>query len=142
MIVFTLRCADGHEFEAWFRDSRTFDRQAKAGAVACPSCGNTEVVKAPMAPRLARSEQERRAEAAKQAKQVQEMRKTLETLRTKVEESCDYVGPSFAEEARKIHYGETEKRGIYGESTDKEAKELRDEGIPFQRVPWAQRHDS
>ena len=60
-------------------------------------------------------------------------------MREHVEANCDYVGPEFAEEARRIHYGETEKRGIYGEATDGEANELSDEGIEYHRVPWAQR---
>ena len=63
-------------------------------------------------------------------------------LQRKVEENCDYVGPDFAEEARKIHYGETDPRGIYGETSDDEARTLREEGVEFNRVIWPVRHDS
>lgn len=67
--------------------------------------------------------------------------KALRELRAKVEADCDYVGPEFAEEARRIHYGETEARGIYGETTDEEAEALDEEGIDFARIPWVPRHD-
>jgi hypothetical protein len=63
-------------------------------------------------------------------------------LRKKIETDCDYVGPDFAEEARRIHYGETEERGIYGEASDEQAQGLHDEGIAVAKVPWLPRHDS
>ncbi len=66
----------------------------------------------------------------------------LRELRQKVEETCDYVGGNFAEEARKIHYGEQDPRNIYGETSDRQAKELHEEGVTFNRIPWAPRHDS
>ena len=66
----------------------------------------------------------------------------LRELRQKVEETCDYVGGNFAEEARKIHYGEQDPRNIYGETSDQQAKELHEEGVTFNRIPWAPRHDS
>ena len=68
--------------------------------------------------------------------------RALRGLRRKVEDNFDYVGPQFAEEARKIHYGESDAHNIYGETSDQEAKELRDEGVAFTRIPWAPRQDS
>jgi hypothetical protein len=129
MIHFSLRCAGEHEFEGWFPDGASFEKQAGAGKVACPHCGSTKVEKAPMAPRLARSAKAPDMSPA-------EMRKALTELRQHVEKSCDYVGPRFAEEARRIHYGEVKAKGIYGESTADEAKELAEEGIAFARIPW------
>ncbi len=79
-----------------------------------------------------------KAETAKAA----EAMCTLRGLRRKVEDNFDYVGPQFAEEARKIHYGESDAHNIYGETSDEEAKELRDEGVAFTRIPWAPRQDS
>jgi hypothetical protein len=73
---------------------------------------------------------------------MQGQREMLEALKQHVEANCDYVGPKFAEEARKIHYGETEKRGIYGEATEEEASALADEGIEVQSLPWPQRSDA
>ena len=138
MILFDLRCAKGHVFEAWFRDSASYDGQAKAGAVSCPACGSRKVEKAPMAPRIGKG-----SEVARQvATELADMKRQLQELRAKVESNCDYVGPKFAEEARRIHHGEVAHRDIYGEATDEEAKELTDEGVEFARIPWLPRHDS
>jgi hypothetical protein len=70
------------------------------------------------------------------------VRAALQKLREEVEKNCDYVGQDFAAEARRIHNGETEARGIYGESTDDEAEALEEDGIAFARIPWAPRNDS
>jgi hypothetical protein len=146
MILYQLRCSQDHAFEAWFKDSSAYDEQAAAGAVVCPECGDTAVCKAPMAPRIARG----RGDAGGDTKPARtyaharspEMREALGELRRQVEENCDYVGGEFAEEARKIHYGEADERNIYGEATDDDAKELTDEGIKVGKVPWLQRTDS
>ena len=125
MIKYDLKCRKGHEFEGWFRDSAAYDEQAAAGKVTCPDCGGHKVEKAIMAPRVGKS----RAEMA-------EMRRKLVELRKHIEDNSDDVGPQFAEEARKIHYGEVESRAIYGQTTDEEAESLSEEGIPFSRIPW------
>ncbi len=166
MILYDLRCRKNHVFEAWFRDSAAYDDQVEAGEIACPTCGSKKVEKAPMAPRLAKgglpkgsgeTGEARRAEArisetgptetgpaetgpaeTETAKAAEAMR----ALRRKVEDNFDYVGPQFAEAARKIHYGESDAHNIYGETSDQEAKELRDEGVAFTRIPWAPRQDS
>jgi hypothetical protein len=138
MILFDLRCAKGHVFEAWFRDSASYDGQAKSGAVACPACGSRKVEKAPMAPRIGKSSEVK----SQMATELAEMKRQLQELRAQVESNCDYVGPKFAEEARRIHHGEVAHRDIYGEATDDEAKELTDEGVEFARIPWLPRHDS
>ncbi len=144
MIVYDLRCRKGHGFEAWFRDSTAYDEQAAAGKVACPTCGSHRVEKAPMAPRVAKS-RETGAEAGKAVSETAARAAYLRAAREikrQVEETCDYVGPEFAEEARRIHYGETDPRGIYGETSDDEASALHEEGVRFARVPWPARHDS
>jgi hypothetical protein len=133
MILFDLRCAKDHVFEAWFRDNAAYELQARAGKVGCPTCGSRKIEKAPMAPRIGKAPGRPSPE---QVQAMSEMRRQLVELRTKVEANCDYVGPRFAEEAKAIHYGETEKRDIYGEATDDEARELKDEGIGFARIPW------
>ncbi|MCH9012487.1 MAG: DUF1178 family protein [Proteobacteria bacterium] len=161
MILYDLRCRRGHVFEAWFRDSAAYDDQVEAGEVACPTCGSKKVEKAPMAPRLAKgglskgsgeTGEAQRAEAqtaetehteAETAKaETAKAAEALRGLRRKVEDNFDYVGPQFAEEARKIHYGEADAHNIYGETSDEEAKELRDEGVAFTRIPWAPRQNS
>ena len=130
MILFSLRCASGHEFEAWFRDGDGFEAQLKAGEITCPHCGDAQVEKAVMAPRIGRSRDNTPAISPAQ------MRKALVELRRQVETNCDYVGERFAEEARRIHYREVDPHGIYGEATSEESKELADEGISFGRIPW------
>jgi hypothetical protein len=131
MILFALRCRAGHEFEGWFRDSGAFGAQLAAAEIACPHCGDTAVEKAVMAPRLGRSR-----EPSPPAADPAQMRKALAELRRQVEAHCDYVGPRFAEEARRIHYGETDPRGIYGEASREESQALVDEGIRFGQIPW------
>jgi hypothetical protein len=129
MIRFALRCAAGHEFDAWFRNGEGYEAQLQAGEVACAECGDTHVEKALMAPNIGKVREQPAMTPAR-------MRRMLVQLRQQVEKNCDYVGPQFAEEARKIHYGETDARGIYGEATDAESRELADEGIQFGRLPW------
>ena len=130
MILFTLRCATGHEFEGWFRDGDGFEAQQKAGEIACPQCGDAQVEKALMAPNIARSRNKTPALSPAQ------LRAALIELRRQVETNCDYVGERFAEEARKIHYGETDPHGIYGEASPDESRELAEEGISVGRIPW------
>ena len=135
MILFDLRCGHGHVFEAWFRNSGAYDAQAAAQEIACPVCGDIRIEKAPMAPRIGKSRQKvEKTETAAQ-RRAEVMRELVE-LRRKVEENCDYVGDRFAEEARRIHYGEVEKHGIYGEATETETAELKEEGIVVERIPW------
>ena len=158
MIVFDLRCRREHVFEAWFPDSGSFAEQVKAGKVACPVCGSKKVSKALMAPKVLKSSgrvEEQSAPARetpaatappaasmKDAEKAAELRRMLRELRRHVEENCDYVGERFAEEARKIHYGETDPRGIYGETSNEEARALEEEGIEDARVPWLPRENS
>lgn len=134
MIRYNLKCRKDHHFEAWFHDSSVYDAQAAAGAVRCPICGNKKVEKALMAPNIATSKA--RGPQNKEAEQAAQTLGKLRELRRKVEENCDYVGETFAEEARKIHYGEVEERNIYGETSDDDARELQDEGVSVRRIPW------
>lgn len=135
MILFQLGCANHHQFEAWFRDSATYDKQVVEGDINCPYCGDSNISKAPMAPYLAK-EMLGREDAESRARDVAEqIVKAVNKLRWSVEESCEYVGDDFADEARSVHYGETEERAIYGEATEEEASELEEEGIEFYRIP-------
>jgi hypothetical protein len=144
MIVFDLSCRNGHVFEAWFRDGAAFEAQRKARKVACPDCGDHRVKKAPMAPRIGASAPEATPTKAvtPPSNAPAEMMQALRKLRQHVETNCDYVGPRFAEEARKIHYGERSARGIYGEASEAEAKSLSEEGIEVARIPWLPREDA
>ncbi|MDP6344848.1 MAG: DUF1178 family protein [Alphaproteobacteria bacterium] len=141
MMVFDLICANKHTFEAWFKDSKSFEQLRRKGEVECPACGDGQVEKALMAPAVATSKKRTEAAKANAAMAVEAMQ-VLGKMRQHVEENCDYVGTEFAEEARKIHYGETEKRDIYGEATKAEADNLSEEGVDFTAIPWVPRADS
>ncbi len=132
MILYDVICSGDHVFEAWFADSEAFDKQCEEGAIACPICGDTDVGKALMAPNISA----RKERSAAQAKDAAEAMKVLYKMREHIKENCDYVGTRFAEEARKIHNEEVEKRDIYGEATAEEAEQLREEGIEFGEMPW------
>jgi hypothetical protein len=135
MILYTLRCENDHEFEAWFASSAAYDRAAKAGQNACPVCGSGEIGKAIMAPAVSGTRKRDTVSLAAPDLRNQAMRDALKEFRRKVTENADYVGDKFAEEARKIHFNESEQRGIYGEATAEEARDLVDEGISFQPLP-------
>src|SRR5512146_787409 len=139
MIVYDLKCRKGHQFEAWFRDSAAYDDQVEAGKVLCPVCGDRKVAKALMAPNISSRKEPSSSEHQKLVKLAA---KQLAQLREQVEKNCENVGERFAEEARKIHYGETEKRNIYGDATEEQADALQEEGVEFSRIPWVPRHDS
>ncbi len=141
MIVYQLRCGHGHGFEAWFKDSGSYDRQRKARKVECPICGDAKVSKAPMAPALARGDSRGDSQEIAAHEMSRKVMEVATKLRQHVEENCDYVGERFAEEARRIHYEEVDPRGIYGEASEEEAKELTDEGISFDRLPIPSRRN-
>ena len=144
MIRYRLQCTRKHVFEAWFRNSADFDEQAAAGSVTCPSCGSRQVAKTLMAPSIAAgtgkgavsepSAEPSPAPADRQRLEG-ELIRVMQQIRREVQAKAEYVGPRFAEEARKIHYEEAPSRGIYGEATRAEAQELSDEGIGFMPLP-------
>lgn len=135
MIKYSLRCDQAHEFEGWFRSADDFDRQADLGVLSCPTCGSTRVTKTLMAPAVSTSRQKTVNAVAVQETQQREMIVAIWELRDKIVNNADDVGNKFAEEARRIHYGEVEERGIYGQATADEAKELIEEGVDFLPIP-------
>ncbi|HWK47129.1 MAG TPA: DUF1178 family protein [Stellaceae bacterium] len=165
MILYELKCPADHHFEGWFRNSDAYDAQAAGGEIACPVCGDTHIAKAPMAPRVARSREAapptpppteavatppqgsvtpgtaHRAMATQTTTNVDPIQ-ILRAIRRHIEANFTPVGADFAEEARKIHYGEVERRAIYGDATPEEAEALADEGIDIAQVPWVPPTDS
>jgi hypothetical protein len=149
MIVFDLKCAKDHVFEAWFPDSKAFERQRKASAIACPSCGATKVDKAPMAPNVATRKGRDDAPVLAESQAVAQpdpreamARAYVNAVRSHIRDNFADVGERFADEARKIHYGETDKRSIHGRATRAEAKSLEAEGIEFGTIPFPLNLDS
>lgn len=134
MIRFSLTCQNDHSFDGWFRDSEDFDKQKKRGLIACPDCGSVRVDKALMAPAVSTGRKRETMALAMSAAQKKAMAE-LKALSEKLRENADYVGDKFAEEARKIHFGETDPRGIYGEATPEEAKSLAEDGVEFMPIP-------
>lgn len=165
MIRYTLVCDAAHSFEGWFRNSEDFDTQCTRKLVTCPTCGGTDVRKALMAPAVAtarkkegRPPEQPPTEAAPAAAATattgtgvpakpqsaalipndlrqKEVLEALRLVRSHILETSENVGTGFADEARKIHYGEAEKRSIYGQTTPKDAQELMEEGIAVVPLP-------
>jgi hypothetical protein len=153
MIKYALVCDKGHDFESWFADSAAYDKQRKRKLVTCPVCDSVKVEKALMAPRIATKKSRRPAVApaaetpaappvpqvpapvAMVSPQEMEFRTKLKELRDHIVKTAENVGAKFPEEARKMHYGETEHKSIYGVATPQEAKDLLDEGIECHPLP-------
>ncbi len=149
MIKYSLICKDGHEFESWFQNSATFEREQQAQRIGCPACSSHAVSKAIMAPAIARRRDatvrddlaaltppaELPSAVAPTKEDIEEFKHLVRALRDEVRRRAEYVGPNFAEEARRIHYQEREARAIYGEATISDVRELRDEGISVFHIP-------
>ncbi len=130
MIRYALRCPVEHEFEAWFSSSTGFDEQAAQGLVECPMCGSRAIAKAIMAPRVHTS---KGADSLAEAQRA--VAEAMHRVRRHVEATHDYVGPSFAAEARGMHEGAAPERPIYGEATPDEVKALVKDGVPVAPLP-------
>ena len=157
MIKYQLICDNAHEFEGWFGDSAAFEAQSNSGLLACPTCGSENVRRALMAPYLA-SPKTRAGHDDKKpvpaadnaappagpvaglppatARKMQVLVNEMRVLQSKIRAECRDVGDNFAEEARKIHYGEIEPEGIYGQATADEREALDEEGIAVVGMPW------
>ena len=135
MIKYALACQAGHGFEGWFGASADYDDQAARGLLSCPVCGSAEVRKQIMAPAVRGT----KAQAAPDigAQQHQMMMEAMGAVRAHVEANFDYVGDSFATEARAIHEGKSEARSIYGEATPVQARALIADGIQVAPLPPA-----
>jgi hypothetical protein len=156
MIHYQLRCSQAHGFDGWFKDSASFEKQARRGLVECPECGATDVERALMAPAVAKRDAApvpavvpappAEAPAAAPEKIAMgrlpaQMLAVLQRMRAEVEKNCDYVGPAFADKARAMHRGEVEPKSIYGETSEEQAESLAEEGIAVSKIPWVPRAD-
>jgi hypothetical protein len=140
MIRYDLICDKGHEFDGWFSSSDAYDTQTKRGHVECTRCGSPRVEKQIMAPRVGvrsnkRAEASQRMVSAPVDPRLQAMMQLAREMRQHVEANSENVGTKFAEEARKMHYNETEKRGIHGQASHEDARELLEEGIEVMPLP-------
>lgn len=135
MIRFSLHCDQDHDFEAWFASGTDYERQANSGLLSCPQCGSVQIDKTVMAPSVstARNREQNQAVAMveSQAVVVEKVREMVRAIRAASED----VGEEFPEEARKIHYGEAEARGIVGSASHDDVKSLLEEGIGILPLP-------
>jgi hypothetical protein len=131
MIAYDLQCGNGHRFEGWFEDSQAFDRQKEQGLIACPLCEDTAVCKLPSTFAIRGAS----ATLPRQATGDKDLAALGKRIVDYVEKNFDNVGPDFAEEALKMHYGVTQPRNIRGVSTPQEEKTLKAQGINFFKLP-------
>lgn len=137
MIKFSLRCDEGHAFDSWFKAGKAFDDLLARDMVQCPVCGSNHVTKALMAPAVALGQQQKQpAEAPPSVPKSPDAEQKLKGLRKQIEASSEYVGDSFASEARAMYLGDIPDRPIYGEARPQEAKALIEEGVPVLPLPF------
>jgi hypothetical protein len=134
VIKYALTCENGHGFEGWFANSAAWESQMAEGRLECPGCGSARIDKAPMAPNLAKGDS-KGGGPAENGEAVEAVREMIRQVRSHVQNTAEYVGDRFPEEARKIHYEEKEKRDIYGEASVEEANELREDGVEVYPLP-------
>ena len=132
MIVFNLTCTDcNFSYEGWFENSKDYNKQIKQGLVSCPSCNSIQIKKGLMAPNVAKKSN------SKTSKRNKSIASNVKKLKKIIEKEFDYVGDKFTEEAKKIKYGETKERPIYGEASIEQTKELIDEDIDILSLPFS-----
>jgi hypothetical protein len=135
VIRYALACEHGHAFEGWFGSSSDFDDQQDRGLLECPVCATRAVSKQIMAPAVAGTKKRGGDDQAEPMRAM--MMEAMGRVRAHVEENFDYMGDKFADEARAIHEGRSEERGIYGEATPKEVRALVEDGVPVAPLPMA-----
>lgn len=160
MIRYALACDQAHEFESWFPSGASFEEQRTRGLIACPVCGSTHVTKRIMAPAVARRDRAQVAVAEPEdsvsaqptaatappsppaeavallSERDRALRAMIREIREQVTQNAENVGKNFTQEARKMHFGEAQERAIYGEASLDDARELLEEGVPVQPLPF------
>jgi hypothetical protein len=136
LIRYNLICNNDHNFESWFRDSTSCDDQIRSKKVVCPECNSNVVTKALMSPRIPKKGISNNQENTVLSNgRNNNLNNAIRKIRDEIKKNSEYVGKEFPEEARKIHYHESEERSIYGEATAKDIKELHEEGIDIIHIP-------
>lgn len=132
MIKFSLRCAQGHDFESWFQSGDAYDALRARGLVTCAVCNSTSVEKNLMAPSIAKAADKNGPKSTA----ADQMAEKIQRLRAEIEANSDYVGDRFASEARAMYLGDTPGRPIHGEAKPEEAKALIEDGVPVLPLPF------
>tara|TARA_Y100001954_G_C15263989_1_gene338767 strand:- start:80 stop:502 length:423 start_codon:yes stop_codon:yes gene_type:complete len=137
MIKYKLQCENLHQFESWFSSSHAYEKLKNEKLLSCEICGSNSISKSLMSPSVNSKEKESIKEVFKSKPNKEQ--KLLKKLKKEIEKNCEYVGENFEKEARAIHFGDSPKRSIYGETTLNEAKSLYEDGIPIAPLPWIDR---
>jgi len=134
MIVFDLECSNGHIFEGWFNSSDSFDEQFKKGLISCPECNDTNVkrVLSPVRTKISRPSSKRKDQGIDKIDYEKLAKEVINYINNNFED----VGPDFAKEALKMHYGASKKRNIRGSATAEEEDMLKKEGVEFFKIPF------
>ena len=133
MIKYTLNCKNGHQFDSWFSDSKSFESLKKKGHLECAICSSKEVEKSLMVPSINPGSDEKQKTLISAQSDIE---KEIRDLKHKIKVTATDVGENFSTEARAMHYGEKEEKPIIGKASLDEAKDLAEEGIPFIPLPW------
>jgi hypothetical protein len=138
MIKYILRCKNVHEFESWFSDSNEFDKLKKKNFINCIICGSQDIEKSIMSPRIInKSNNNNQLEEKKYSR----IKKDLSKLRQFIETNFENVGDKFHSRVRSVYYDKKKNKNIYGTTTEKERKELEEEGIAISTVPWVEKEN-
>ena len=139
MILYNLKCTNGHNFNSWFASAETFDKLSRLGQLSCEVCGCSEIKKDLMSPRLQSESKNKKFKKNMLVKPHSEAEKILKDFKEKIEKNSENVGRNFAKIAREIHEGDAPERSIIGEATPKETLELIEDEIPVTPLPWFNR---
>ena len=139
MILYKLKCTNGHSFESWFGSSEIFEKLSKLGQIKCEFCDCTNIEKELMSPQVQLQSKGKRVEKNLLTKKHSEAEKIFKEFKDKIEKNTENVGRDFAKIAREIHEGESPARSIIGEATAQETIELLEDDIPVTPLPWLNR---
>ena len=139
MIKYNLKCKNKHEFESWFLDSKEFEKLRLKKMIECTLCGTKSIEKSIMSPNISSKEQEDKD--AKSSNNIKKVRDDLLKMRNFIEKNFEYVGTNFPREVRNIYYDKRKNKNVYGNTTEEEAEELREEGIELTTIPWIDKRE-
>ena len=136
MIKYILKCEKNHEFESWFSDSNEYEKLKKKMLLECIYCSSSKISKSIMSPMVSISKSSNKKIKSNLDNKFVDEKKRLVKIRRFIEKNFDYVGENFSEKVREIYYNKKTKKAIYGTTTEKERRELLDEGIDLITIPW------
>ena len=136
MIKYNLKCENKHEFESWFSDSNEYEKLKKKMLLECIYCSSSKISKSIMSPMVSISKSSNKKIKSNLDNKFVDEKKRLVKIRRFIEKNFDYVGENFSEKVREIYYNKKTKKAIYGTTTEKERRELLDEGIDLITIPW------